>query len=252
MLCSDLLLLMMVPKERIVSVSYLAHQAVQALMPGKDRGVPINHGTAEDILLQRPDLILAGTYSTPMARKLAKKVGANIVEIGTANNFDDIRRTVRQIGTAVGESGRAEALLAGMDEKLALLAAQRPAVPLRVVAWSGGDSVPGRGTLTDAIIRVSGAENIAAASLPAGRYGSFGLEELLQARPDAVLLGENRWSGSSLQDSDSSHALLARYWHGRQIRYPDAAFTCGLPQSADAAMALHDIYRELPAAVARW
>lgn len=245
MLCNDLLLLMLVPPERIASITYLAHDAVQALMPGADRGVAINHGTAEEILLQAPDLILTGTYSTPMARKLAKKVGARVVEVEAASSFDDIRRIVRRVGEAVGEPERAEALLHGMDATLDRLAVDRPAVPLRVVAWSGTGVVPGKGTLTHAIISASGADNIAAL-VPDDRYGSFGLEELLQADPDVVLRGANRWSGASLHDSRLSHPLIDRYWRGRQISFPEAAYACGLPQSADAAVTLRTLYRELP------
>ena len=251
MLCNDVLLLMMVPRDRIASITYLAHDAVEALLPGADTGVAINHGTAEEILLQKPDLILAGTDSAPMARKLAKAVGARVVEVGAANSFADIRRVVRQVGQAVGEPGQAHALLAEMDRKLAWLASHQTARPLRVVAWSGSQAVPGKGTLTNEIIAASGADNIAA-RLPDSRYGSFGLEELLAARPDAILQGETRWSGPSLQDAQSMHPLIERYWRGRRIGYPDAAYACGLPQSADAAIALRNLYRELPAGRPRW
>ena len=251
MLCNDLLLLMLVPPERIASITYLAHDAVAALMPGADRGVAVNYGTAEDVLLQRPDLILAGTYSAAMARKLAQRAGARVVEVPATNSFEDIRRVVRQVGAAVGEPERADILLAGMDAKLARLEAERAQHPLRVVAWSGGGSVPGRGTLTDAIISAAGGENIAA-KLPDTRYGSFGLEELLAARPDAILQGETRWTGPSLRDSQTAHPLIERYWRGRVVGYPDAAYTCGLPQSADAALALRVVFRALPAEQAAW
>jgi len=251
MLCNDLLLLMLVPPERIASITYLAHDAVAALMPGADRGVAVNYGTAEDVLLQRPDLILAGTYSAAMARKLAQRAGARVVEVPATNSFEDIRRVVRQVGAAVGEPERADILLAGMDAKLARLEAERAPHPLRVVAWSGGGSVPGRGTLTDAIISAAGGENIAA-KLPDTRYGSFGLEELLAARPDAILQGETRWTGPSLRDSQTAHPLIERYWRGRVVGYPDAAYTCGLPQSADAALALRVVFRALPAEQAAW
>lgn len=251
MLCNDLLLLMMVPRDRIASISYLAHDAVEALLPGADQGVAVNHGTAEEILLQKPDLILAGTYSSPMARKLAKTVGAHVVEVGAANSFADIHRIVRQVGQAVGEPERAHALLEEMDDKLAWLASHQPARHLRVVVWSGSQSVPGKGTLTNAIIKASGADNVAA-RLPDKRSSSFDLEELLAAWPDAILQGETRWSGPSLQDAQSMHPLIERYWHGRRIVYPDAAFACGLPQSADAAIALRNLYRKLPPGRPQW
>src|SRR3569833_2121746 len=49
MLCNDVLLLMMVPRARIASITYLAHDAVEALLPGADTGVAISHGAAEEI-----------------------------------------------------------------------------------------------------------------------------------------------------------------------------------------------------------
>src|SRR3569832_1871912 len=206
MLCNDVLLLMMVPKDRIASITYLAHDAVEALLPGADTGVAVTHGTAEEILLQKPDLILAGTDTAPMARKLAKAVGARVVEVGAANRFADIRRVVRQVGLVVGEPGQAHALLAEMDRKLAWLASHQPARPLRVVAWSGSQAVPGKGTLTNEIIAASGADNIAA-RLPDSRYGSFGLEELLAARPDAILQGKTNQTKNTNQTTKNRTIL---------------------------------------------
>lgn len=251
MLCNDLLLLQLAPRERIASISFLARDAVADLMPGADVGVAVNQGTAEDILLQQPDLILAGTYSSTRARHLAREAGARVLEVEAANNFEDIRRNVQQVAAAVGEPARGEALLASMDKHLAWLAAHPPARPPRVVAWSGGGQTPGTGTLTHAILTASGAVNVAARNED-GRYGSFGLEELLAARPDAILQGENRWAGPSLQDAESAHPLIARNWQGRRISYPDAAYACGLPQSADAAVALRRLYDRLPAAALPW
>ena len=251
MLCDDLLLMMLVPRERIASISYLAHNAAQAIMPGADRGIAVNHGAVEEVLREKPDLILSGTYSTPVTRRLAKRVGAPLLEAEPINSFEDIRRVTRRIGAAVGEPERAERLIARMDATLARLAATRPARSVRVVAWSGGGSVPGRGTLHNAIIEAAGATNIAA-KFPDGRYGSFGTEELLAARPDAILQGEDRWDAPSLRGSLATHPLVRRLYRGRRIVYPDPLYTCGLPQSADAAVALRAALRRLPPSEARW
>ena len=75
-MCSDILLLMLVPKDRIASITYLAHDPVEVLMPGADAGVPVNRGTAEEVVRQQPDLILASPWSTPVLRRLAAEVGA--------------------------------------------------------------------------------------------------------------------------------------------------------------------------------
>ena len=243
-MCTDLLLLQLVPKARVASVTYLAHDAVAATFPGADAGVPTNRGTAEDILRFRPDLILAGDFSTPVTRRLAKRVGAPIVEVESVNDFEGIRRIVRQVGAAVGEPARAEAMVRDLDAKLARLAAQPPERRLRVVAWSGGTSVPGKGTLSNAIIEAAGAVNIAAR--PGANYGTFDVEQLLAADPDALLFGGTRSGKPSLRSDEGKHRVVRRYYGDRRIAYKELGHTCGLPQSADAAVELRQALDSLP------
>lgn len=250
-MCDDMLLLMLVPRDRIASITWLAHDAVKVLMPGADAGVAINHGTAEEILRQSPDLIIGSPWSTPMARRLAKKVGARLVEMDSPNDFDGIRAVVRKFGALVGEPARAEALVREMDADLARLAATRPARPIRVIAWSGSGQVPGKGTLTDAIITAAGADNIGA-TVSGGRYASFDLEELLRARPDAVMQGVNRYGAPALRTTSARHPLIDRAYAGRQIDYPDAGYTCGLPQTARMAVELRRSLDRLPKGPVAW
>jgi iron complex transport system substrate-binding protein len=249
--CSDLLLLMLVPKERIASITHLAHGPVVALMPGADEGVAINHGTAEEVISQRPDLILASPWSTPVLRRLGARVGAPVVEIDAANSFADIRRITRQVGTLVGEPAQAEALIAEMDRTLAELASTQPSRRMRVVAWSAGDAAPGEGTLTHEIIKAAGAVNLAT-RVPGATTSSFGIEELLTARPDAILRGVGSQSGPSLKDSLTEHPVVRRAFRGRRITYPVALHSCGLPQSANAAAELRAALAKVPAGGVRW
>ncbi|WP_404711134.1 ABC transporter substrate-binding protein [Sphingomonas sp. MMS24-J13] len=251
MQCNDLLLLALVPKQRIASVTYLAHEAVAAIMTGADRGVAINHGTAEEIVRQRPDLILAGTYSTPAARRLAKKIGARLVEIPAVNSFQDIRQVTRQIGALVGEPAKAEAMIARMDAILADLAAHKPKRIVTVAAWSGSGSVPGKGTLIDEMIRVAGGTNVAARFQDAN-YSSFGIEELIAARPDAIIESRNEWTAPSLRSKVGGHPLVRRLYARRTITYPAPVVSCGLPQTAESVRALHRAFAALPQGGVGW
>ena len=243
-LCADMLALQLVPKDRIAAVTYLAHDGAQVLFPGRDAGIPINYGTAEDIIRFRPDLILAGDFSTPMTRRLAKRVGARVVELKSASSFAEARVAVRQAAAAVGEVERGEALIRQMDAKLAWLAAHPPARPLRVVAWSGGISVPGKGTLENAVIEAAGAVNIAAQ--PGVIYTTFDVERLLMAQPDALLFGGAQAGQLSLQDDQGKHRVVLRLYGDRRVAYNELGVTCGLPQSADTAMELRRALDALP------
>jgi iron complex transport system substrate-binding protein len=243
-LCADMLLLQMVPRGRIAAVTYLAHDGAEALFPGADAGVAVNHGTAEDIINLKPDLILAGTFSTPLTRRLAKAIGAPIVEVADAVSFEDIRRNLRQVGAAVGEPARARALIAAMDADLAALAARPARRPIRVIAWSGGDSVPGQETLSGHIITAAGAVNIAAR--PGQTYGTLDVEQLLAARPQALLYGGGGPLKPSLRGEEGQHRVVRRLYAGRRIVYSDIAHTCGLPQSARSALDLRRALDALP------
>lgn len=248
-LCTDLLLLEIAPKARIASVTFLAKDAARAIAPGLADGVPFNRGTAEDVVRSRPDLILDSGFSSPLVRDLAKRVGARIVDVKNANNFQDIRDTVRQVGELVGEPARAEALVARMDATLADLAAHPPIRRLKLVAWSGGTAVPGKGSLTDAIITAAGAQNIAAR--PGASESSFGVEELLAARPDALLYGAATLGQPSLVDDEGQHRVVRKLYAGRRIAYNDVAHTCGVPQSADSAVAIRAALAQLPSGAPR-
>jgi len=84
--CTDMMLLQLVPRDRIASVTYLAANAAEAIAPGLGKGVPVNHGSAEELLAQKPDLILAGDLAAPMTVRLARRLHAPIVTMKTATH----------------------------------------------------------------------------------------------------------------------------------------------------------------------
>jgi iron complex transport system substrate-binding protein len=248
-LCSDLLLLQLAPRSRIVSISHLAHDGVQALFPGADAGIAVNHGAAEDIVNLKPDLILVGDTSTPMTRALARKVGARIVEVRSADSLAAARRVVLQLGRDIGEPARAQVLVGRMDATLASLAARPAPHRVRVIAWSGGAFVPGRGTLVNDIITAAGAVNIAA--LPGRDNSTFDVERLLAADPDALLYGRERAGAPSMHNAEAQHRLVRQRYGARSIAFLDIAAECGLPQSAQAAADLRRSLDALPPRQAR-
>ena len=242
--CTDLLLLQLVPKARIASISFLTRDGIWAVQPGIDAGVPINHGAVEDLIATKPDLIIVGRYGAPAVRQFSERLNAPVLIVDEAQSFEEIRAVTRKVAAAVGEPARGEALLAQMDTTLSELARTRPARPISVAAWSGGDYVSGKGTLTNAIIEAAGAVNIAA-KLPDARTNTFGIEELLAARPDALLYAAGQ---PSLRNAQTQSRIVRDVFRGRMLSYPSPLYSCGLPQSAEAAKQL----RAQLAAVAPW
>src|SRR5258705_7251405 len=157
-ICTDELLLDLVPpplpgkKSRIASVTFLSRERAGLKLWPQAANIPINHGSAEEILSTRPDLILTDPFMAPSLRPLLAKTGAKIIEVPPAENFEQIRSVTRMVAKAVSEEARGEALIAKMDSDLHVLAAHRPKKMLTVAGWGGGGFVPGTGGLFDAML----------------------------------------------------------------------------------------------------
>ena len=251
-LCTDQLVLQLLPPERIASVTYLS-RGPDTGRPAVDASqVPINYGTSEEVLAQHPDLVIAGTTSTVATRALLKRVGIPLLEVPAAESFDDIRKLTRTIGRAVGEEEKAESLLRQMDASLTELQKSAPAKPITVVAWDGGGNVPGPGTLFDAILTAAGAVNVATRlnqNTLYGNYTSFDLEQLVALNPELVIYGGSGHGRPDQVHQQAQHRIVRRLFAGRQITYNETLFRCGLPQSADAAKQLRQsMLRTLAAA----
>jgi iron complex transport system substrate-binding protein len=245
-MCTDQLVLQLLPPARIASVTYLSRTSDDALVTAEAAHVPVNYGTSEEVLAQHPDLVIAGTTSTPAVRALLKKVSIPLLEVPAAESFDDIRALTRRIGHALGEDAKAEALLRRMDATLAELKISAPARPVRVVGWDGGGNVPGPGTLFDAILTAAGGVNVAADTAQTilnGRYTSFDLEQLVALNPALVIYAASAMKRADQVNQQVQHRLIRKLFAGRQIAYPETLYRCGLPQSADAAKQLRQAMR---------
>lgn len=233
--CTDQLVLQLLPPERIASVTWLSH-APGGSMTEAARAVGVNHGRAEEVLTQKPDLVIAGSFTTPALRGILKRIGYPLIEVGQADSVDDVRRVTRQVAAAVGERSRGEALLADMDRKLAALA-RDPGPPIRVVAWDRTGFAAGKGTLYDTILSTAGARNLLREPM-ASSYRRPDVEVLLRADPALLVQGSGDAGAASLGDDVMRHRLVRRFWTGRTLFVPQAAYVCGTPALADAAVAL--------------
>jgi iron complex transport system substrate-binding protein len=236
-LCSDQLVLDLLPRDRIVSVSWLAREGYGSYLAEAAAQIGINHGTAEEVVAQKPDFVVTGTYSAPMTTVLLKRVGMPFIELAPAEDFDGIRETLHVLGRVLGAEEKAASLVREMDATLDELAATAPKRHIVVAGWDGSGQVPGPKTLFNAILTAAGGVNIAA-SHGGAAYMKFDLEQLLKAQPDLIAFGDAYTAAPSIRSEALQHPLLRKLYSGRQITYPELLYSCGLPQSAMAAKEL--------------
>jgi iron complex transport system substrate-binding protein len=233
--CTDDLLLELLPAERITSLSWYARSRANLHWWPQAARIAVNAGSAEEVLAQRPDLVLAGTYTTPATRAILKRTSIPLLEVPPAENFEKIRAVTRTVARALGEGPDGERLIGRMDRILTELHASRPAVPVRVAGWGEGGSVPGRDTLFDAILTAAGGINIAAGSQG---FRSFDLERLVLAKPDVIAYPGSVDETPGRNTELAHHPLLRKAYGDRIVTYTAAPYTCGVVESADAALLL--------------
>jgi iron complex transport system substrate-binding protein len=180
--CADQYVLALAPRDKIVGLSKRADDADSALRD-RARGLPLTRPDLEAALASRAEVVVVNWVGDPKLIERLRARGVEIVRIGEAKSFDDIRRNIRQVSAALGEAARGEALIDGMDTKLAGAAG----------AWRGASAVyltpggftAGPGTLVDAILAAAGLAN--AERRPG--YSSASLEALTLDPPKTVVLG---------------------------------------------------------------
>lgn len=245
--CADQLVLALLPPARIASVSWLARDPNGSLMADAAVRVPVNHGQAEEVIAERPDLVVAGSFTTPALRGMLKRLGYPVIEVDQADSIADIRRITRQVAAAVDERARGEALIADMDAKLAALA-RDPGPPVRVVAWDGTGFAAGEGSLYDVVLRAAGARNLGNGPV-ARRYRRPDVEVLMRTDPALLVEGSTERTAPSRGDDVLRHRVVRHYWGNRTVPIAQNHYVCGTPMVADAAVKLRDELRSAAAQV---
>ena len=229
--CADQIVLALLAAERITSVTWLSRDPLTSRMAEAAMQVGVNYGQAEEVLAQRPDLIVAGRYTTATLKALLRRLGYPIFEADTPESFAAIAAVTRDLAAVLGESAKAETLIAAMEAKLAA-AAEAP-THLRVAAWDGGGYAPGPGTLYHEILVAAGAVNVAAEE-GVNQFATFDAEAVLQTAPDVLVLGIPSPGEPGLRAVAESIPVARRFYADRTATVPQWAYVCGTTYSADA------------------
>lgn len=236
-LCADQLLLLIAERSRIASVSYLARDLVISHLAQQARDIPFNHGLAEEILPIRPDLVLAGSYTTRPTNALLQKLGIKVLVLDPTEGYEGIRLNMRLVGKALGETAKVDRLIEQFDLALETSAPSR-GFPTAIILRPRGMTT-GRGSLSDAILRTAGLRNLSA-ELGVGKSGLLSLEQVVVAQPDLIILAEFRSDHPSLAHLILQHPVLRVKQAdpkdnipGR-VTLPTHLWNCGGPQALEA------------------
>lgn len=240
-LCADQILLLLAEPDRIHSLSYYALDPDESYFAEQAKAFHINHVTADEVLSLKPDLVLAGAYTTRSTVDMLKRMNVRLVELPVPETLAEIRAQFLKLADLLDARPRAERLLAQMTERLDAIAYRgKGRKPLAVVYFANGLTA-GKGTLMDDVMRHAGIENLAT-RLGIEGYGSLSLESLLAASPDLLIIGQISEEDPSLARMTLEHPAF-RHLRDRikTVSLPRRLWTCWGPFTAEWAERLAEV-----------
>lgn len=240
-LCTDLLAMMVSGPDQVVSVTYISHDPRSSPMAEEAAKYGVNHGLAEEIYLLKPDLVIAGEYSTATTTALLKRLGIPVVVFPVENDFEGMRANITAMGELLGRQEKAADLLREFDADLAAITAQGP--PSHSAALYYADGFTAReDSLASRIIEAAGFSNIASsAGLTGG--GVLPLEALVMAHPDLLIRGKHY--GTSRAEDVLSHPALRFLTGHEQPVLADSDWSCGTPHILRAINGINEARQKL-------
>ena len=144
----------------------------------------------EAVLAQHPDLVvLYASAENRLAAQQLRAAGARVIALRT-DRLEDFARASRELGRAVGESGRAAIVIDTMTRTLARVRAATLHLDHPTVFWHVWDSpiyTIGAGSFLDELLTIAGGTNIYAdRSEPSPQVS---LEDVIERDPEIILAG---------------------------------------------------------------
>lgn len=246
-LCADQLLLSLVEPQRIAALTFRAADPRLSTQADAARGVHIIQGRTEEVLALAPDLVVTGPFNARSLTEALARHRVRLFELGVPENFSELGRELQRLGAALGETERALAMADSIALRLARLAPASAGPRPRAVLIQANGFNPGRGTFADDVMARAGFDNLARIEGIEG-WGILGLERLVAAGPQALVIDRDDRRGAALAYEILSHpALQAMRAPPRQIPLAERLWVCATPASVDAVEQLAGIARSMGA-----
>lgn len=227
--CADQFVLALAPRADIAGLSWRADDG-DSWLRDRAKGLPLVRTTTESVLGARPQLAVRYWGGDARLTASLEKRGVRVATIQEASDFDGVRANVRTVALALGRIPEGEALIAGMDRKLA--ASKDAWGGRRALYVTPGGFTAGKGTMVDAILRAAGLVSDAP-----DFYTPISLERVVLKTPVAFVQGffdafaavNDRWG-------IGRHRAMRKAMAGRTAaRLPGSVLGCPAWFAADGA-----------------
>ncbi|WP_244430401.1 ABC transporter substrate-binding protein [Roseivivax halodurans] len=232
--CTDQLAWLLAP-DTLIAVSQLADDPRISAYAGEMAEVPQTAGSAEEIVLIEPDLVLAGTFTTRATVQMLERLGYRVERFAPITSLDEATRNMARMSEVLGREEEAAEMIRKFEKRRAAL--ETGGTGKRALLYHAQGRTSGTGTLTADLLRAAGLANVAEeVDLPAG--GRLSLEEAVMTDPDLILVAEP-YEGFAWATELTRHPALEATGALTELG-GGADWTCETPRLLDAVNALKE------------
>jgi iron complex transport system substrate-binding protein len=242
--CVDAVLVRVADPDQILAISHYSQDPAATSIPlDVARRYRVTSGTAEEVVALAPDLVMSGPHVAPSTIFALERMKIRIAKFTVAESVEESEKQIRLIAGAVGAPERGEELVGAINGALEHARATDDR-RITAVIWQGGGMVPGRGTLADQLLQITGYRNLSA-SYGLSKWDVLPLEYLIASPPDLVL---SVGTGNIERDRMLGHPAIRKLAERVPFRtYPFRLLQCGGPTIIEAVARLAEVRKELSA-----
>ena len=244
-LCTDQLAMALAAPGQLSSISFLSRDPSLSAMHEEAETYRVNHGRAEEVFLEKPDLVVTGTYSLHNTTALLKRLGFRVEEFSFVQTVETIPDDIRRMGALLGQDARAEAMAKGFEAELSRIESRQCGKQPTAIAFEQGGVAAGSGTLADSALAAAGFRNLAAEAGIAG-MAPMPIELIVPQKPDVIITRAGEEDQPSLGAKVPYHPAL-RALEGTRIGpfVPRGTWSCGGPFTMEAVRALASLREDI-------
>jgi len=243
-LCTDQLAMALADPAQLMSVSFLARDRTISPMWREAQNFPVNHGIAEEVFLEQPDLVVTGTFSQHNTTFLLRRVGLPVEEFDFAMTLETIPGEIRRMGALLHQQEKAEKLASDFAASLDAIEKQQCEPKPTILAFEQNGISPGKETLADSVFRAAGFRNLAA---EAGLVGAapFPLELVVAQEPDVIVVQASEDEAPTLGAYVLRHPAMKHLNSRIDAFLPPGSWACNGPLIIDAVKALAELRQKV-------
>jgi len=234
--CTDAILVAVAEPEQILALSHYSQDPQSSsIAPDVAGRFAVTGGTAEEVFVKSPDVVLAGAFLPPATRQAFADWGMQVETFGIASEIEASFVQIRRIAALAGQPERGEALIGEISDAVSAGQQASSNAPVSAVLWQPGQIVPGENTLVAQLMERAGFTSHSAAQ-GLGQADYLSLEQLLADPPQVLLVA----GGERAQ----RHPALANLNDTQIASFDPALLYCGGPTIVRAMERLRQIRQQ--------